>query len=180
VDDRRALRFFLDDETTGGQEQASGAAAGIRIYDAALTSDEVAERCAERWGAPCVPPMETYLAQVREICTSASDAFEASVETPDPADDEALARWSLSAAAASEEVLFQMRTLPRPGEDRARLDRFYALAELQTDLLDRAATAGESGSPAKARRLEERRIDVTHAKDRLMPRLWTCPVRLPA
>jgi dipeptidyl aminopeptidase/acylaminoacyl peptidase len=93
------------------------------------------------------------------------------------------ATWHRAAASFSEQSLVKLRALPLPPEaDRARLNKWFSLAERLPNLLRRIATAAAAGNTVQYQTLLRKRVRLTHRADEagylLLPP--QCPVYLPA
>jgi hypothetical protein len=180
IDANDTLLFFRDDSVTD-IEYSGGAVSRIRLYDGPLTGIEVAGlACVELTGTICGLTRAKYIAQADAICRAATDRLDAAVAELEGAELEVAAAWSEAAARFSEEALEELRALHAPKAHRAHLNEFYSLLELQTDVLRQIAAAASAGDSARAEALGWERVDLTHQKDALEPRLQGCPVALPA
>ena len=120
-------------------------------------------------------PEGPYLARARAICSSASTKHSATggiLDTP---------KSYRAAARLSEDALEKLDALPLPLDaDRALRSRWFSLADQLPGVLRRTATALDAGNIALFYRLNDKRIDLIHRKDRVgyLPR--QCPLELPA
>jgi hypothetical protein len=131
-----------------------------------------------------------YIVRADAICRAATARFEASQPRPWGTELEDIAASSKAAALASEKALTELRALPPPEADRARVNRILLLMEQQTEVLRQTAVAAAAGDATRVRMLGDARLDMTRRKDDLVYRLaslWGvppgldgCPVSLTA
>jgi hypothetical protein len=130
-----------------------------------------------------------YIAQAQTICTAATDRLETAAPLVETLQD--IVASSRAAANASEKAITELRALPRPEVDRARVNQVLSFMELQPDLFRQLAAAASAGDTARVRMLSDERIHLTHQKDGLVYRLaslwgvdpyalYGCPLSLPA
>ena len=124
-----------------------------------------------------------YIARASAICDAANGRFHAAEEelglNGGPGFEDIQA-WNEAAARFSEEAIAELRALPPPKADRAEFIEFYQRLEQQTSVLHQTAEAAWNHDTTLAEELGKRRVELTHKKDGLEPRLQGCPVSLPA
>lgn len=132
---------------------------------------------------------EEYITQAQRICRAATARL---LRWPATSTDlEGIVAYSEAATNASEKAITDLRALPPPEVDRARVNQVLAFMELQPDLFRQMAAAASAGDFARIQMLSGERVHLTHQKDGLVGRLaslWSvfpdalfeCPVSLPA
>jgi hypothetical protein len=126
-----------------------------------------------------------YITQAQKICTAAGRL------PAQPVTIEGMVARSNAAANASQKAITQLRALPVPEVDRARVNQVLSFMELQPDLFRQMAAAASVGDIGRVQILSNERIHLTHQKDGLVFRLaslWGirysalggCPMSMPA
>lgn len=130
-----------------------------------------------------------FITQARTICRAATATLRRWPATN--TDLEGIVAYSEAATNASEQAIRELRALPPPEVDRARVNQVLSFMELQPDLFRQMAAAASAGEFARIKMLLGERAHLTHQKDGLVSRLaslwgvlpeplFGCPVSLPA
>jgi hypothetical protein len=135
-----------------------------------------------------------YVAQAEAICRAAtirSRADEAeATRGRELTELQVQAASSKAAARAAERALRQLRALPPPEVDRARVRQVLSFMELQTDVVRQLAVAASTGDITRVEMLSDEGVHLVHRKDGLvfgLASLWDvapaalygCPLKMP-
>jgi hypothetical protein len=128
-------------------------------------------------------PRAEYVARARAICRTATRRLLAvgrrlwgpSLSDRSNATLQEQATWNSAAARFSEQSLGKLRALPIPPRDRARVNKWFSIAERYPDILRGIAAAAAAGDSARYERLQGKRVDLTHQLQ-LQIGLGQCPV----
>ena len=133
-------------------------------------------------------PRAEYVARARAICTTANKRFfvvQVGLLGPLPwtLDSGTLEEWGAvdeAAASFAEGTLLKLRALAPPAKYRARINRWFSIAEQIPGVLRRASAAASAGDKALFDKLQSRRVDLTHREDRVGFMPGSCPLSLGA